>query len=121
MIALESIELELDDEKRSERSKQFVFEHVALGDLFYQTGAKIHTLGFVVRVLGETESLIHVHLRQIDDDGAVSRWNIGNIDHPATLNGHRKRPGKIWGLDHSSRCRQPVTARHLGRRRTSVD
>ncbi|CAK9799099.1 hypothetical protein ANTQUA_LOCUS1859 [Anthophora quadrimaculata] len=75
MVAFEPIKLELDDQKRSE-----------------------------LRVLGEAESFVHVHLCQIDDDGAIRRRDIGDVDHPATLDWDRKRSREIRRLDHSPGC-----------------
>lgn len=119
VIALEAIELELDHQKRSERPEEFVFEHVPLGDLLYQRGAKIHALRLVIGVLGEAQTLVHVHLRQVDDDGAVGRWNVGYIDYPAALDRHGERLGEIRSLDHSPwRC-QAAAAGYLARRRSS--
>lgn len=119
VIALEAVELELDHQKRSERPEELVLEHVPLGDLLYQRGAKIHTLRLVIGVFGEAETLVHVHLRQVDDDGAVARRNIGHVDYPATLDRHGERLGEIRCLDHSPWLCQPAAAGYLGRRRGS--
>ena len=119
VIPFELIELELDDQERPERSEQLVLEHIALGDLFDQRRAKVHALRLVVRVLGETKPFVHVHLGQVDDDGAVARRDVGDIDHPAALDRHRESPGEVRRLDHPSWSRQPATARHLAPCRTS--
>lgn len=116
VIALEAIQLELDDKERPERPHESVLEHVPLGDLLYQRGAKIHTLRLVIGVLGEPEPLVSVDLGQVHDDGAIRSWYIGHIDYPATLDRHRERLGEIRGLNHSPRRCQPAAAPCLGRR-----
>lgn len=110
VIALEAIQLELDHKERPERPHEPVLEHVPLGDLLYQRGAKIHALRLVIGVLGEPEPLVRINLRQVHDDGAIRRWYIGHIDYPATLDRHRERLGEVRGLNHSPRRCQPAAA-----------
>lgn len=96
MIALESIELEVDHQKRPDGPETTVLEDVTLCHLLYQGLPEVHGLGLVVRVLGEAKSLVDVELRQVDDDGAIGRGDdVGHVDHPATLDRDRKRPGEI--------------------------
>jgi len=109
VIALESIELEFDYQERSECSEALVFKNITLGYLLNQGCSKVHGLRFVVRVFGEAKPLVDIELRQVDDDGAVGRRNVGHVDHPTTLDRNRKGSGEIWRVYNASRSCQ-VTA-----------
>lgn len=113
VIAFESIEFKIDHQKWPESPKTSVLEDVALSHLLHQGRSEVHGLGLVVGVLGEAKSFVDVELRQVDDDGAIGRWDVGHVDHPATLDRDRKRPGEIRRMYDAFRIRQMTTAKRL--------
>lgn len=113
MITLESIEFKIDHQKWSESPKTSVLKDVTLSHLLHQGCPEVHGLGFVIRVLSEAKSFVNVELREVDDDGAIGRWDVGHVDHPATLDRDRKRSGKIRRMYYAFRARQMTTAKRI--------
>jgi len=113
VITLESIEFEVDHQKRPEGPETTVLKDVTFCHLLYQGLPEVHGLGLVVRILGETKSLVDVELRQVDDDGAIGRWDVGHVDHPTTLDRDRKRSGEIRRMYDAFRTRQMTTAKRI--------
>lgn len=110
MIALEAVELKLNHQERSKGPQTTILEDVAFGHLLHQSRAEIHGLRLVVRVLGEAQPLVHVELRQVDDDGAVGRRDVGHVDHPAALDRQGKGPGEIRCVYNAPRVYQVTAA-----------
>lgn len=90
-----------------------VLEDVTLSHLLYQGRPEVHGLGFIIRVLGEAKSFVNVELREVDDNGAIGRWDVGHVDHPATLDRDRKRPGEIRRMYYAFRARQMTTTKRI--------
>lgn len=111
VVALEPVQVEFDDEKWPERLEPSVLEDVALGDFFYKGPAEIRRLGLVVRVLGESQTLVHVELSEVDDYRAVRQTHLRGVDHPSTLYRHVESLGKIRCVNYSAWLRQMSAAR----------